>query len=444
MRALSVAVVAVGLFGCPIESLPDGGDGGRGGSGGGSGGGQGAFERVTLDATASETVHFAMAVDPNAERVGVAWFTPRGTQTNVGVPDYDLKYLEWRPGAGVVVGPEVVRFVQRRVGLSLAFAPGSGDPVIAFLGGDDTFVPGSSFFWFQSDAVLATRTAGVWTQRVVARTGGEAMCGNPVSDRGLLVGLWPALAFDGAGNVVFVWRDGHDTTAMDWQGSDVESAEGPLAGTLALRCVNAGGNGGLDGKPAWGGRNQLAIGAGGEPGLVYDRAKGGADTTGNDVWFQRRSGGGWTSPQQLFGSTDTQTGGTLAWDSQAGWGAAVNADGVLRYRSSLDGVSWNAPEDVFGAGSGGWYPSLAMDPVAHEPSLVFYVCSPRANVTATQCQADDDELRVARRAAGVWNEQLVDAEGGWAPKLGFFASGRRVISYRDPRSGVLKLALERP
>jgi hypothetical protein len=270
------------------------------------------------------------------------------------------------------------------------------------------------------------------------------MCGNPVSDTGFLVGLWPALVYDGNGNMVFVWRDGHQTTNMAWYGSDVESAEGTLT-NFVRRCVNQGGNGGVDGKPAWGGRSQLAVGVGGEPALVYDRVQGGADTTGIQVWFQKRTGTSWSTAMQILDSTDTTTGATIAWDATEGYGvAAVDAPSRgLKYVSSTDGVTWNAQDEVFGAGSGGWYPSLAFDPTTHNPHIAFYICSPQDGVPATSCPASADSLRVSGRTAGGWSSVLVDEEGGYAPKLGFFADGRRVIAYRDPRSGAVKLAVER-
>jgi hypothetical protein len=247
--------------------------------------------------------------------------------------------------------------------------------------------------------------------------------------------------------MVFAWRDGHDgqNTMQDWNGSDVEVAEGPLA-SPNLRCLNAGGNGALGGKPAWGGRIQLALGPGGRPGLVYDRAALGADTVGSEVYFQQRTAAGtWTGPQPVSPTSDTMTGASLAWDPTEGWGVAVaeGATNQLEYRSSADGASWSSADLVFGAGTGGWWPSLAMDPQFHEPAIAFYVCSARANVTATACPANEDELRIAQRGGTNWNQVLVDREGGWAPKLGFFASGKRWVVYRDPRTGALKLAVER-
>ena len=75
-------------------------DGGGGGTGGGTGGGSGLspFAVTDLDPTAIDATYFAMAVDPVQERVGVAYYSNRGTMTMMGRPDYDIKYVEWKQG----------------------------------------------------------------------------------------------------------------------------------------------------------------------------------------------------------------------------------------------------------------------------------------------------------------------------------------------------------
>jgi hypothetical protein len=93
------------------------------------------------------------------------------------------------------------------------------------------------------------------------------------------------------------------------------------------------------------------------------------------------------------------------------------------------------------SGSGGWYPSLAMDPVNHEPAIAFYVCSPRSGVNPTSCSTPNDELRIAQRVSGTWRETVVDQGGGYSPKLGFLKSNKRVVVYRVPPA--LKIAVER-
>ncbi|MFZ5441576.1 MAG: hypothetical protein ACOZQL_16335 [Myxococcota bacterium] len=454
-RLATFACVALALTGCPQMPITDGGTGGgRGGGSGGGGGGLSPWGISDLDVDARDPTYFAIAVDPALERVGVAYFTPRGTETMMGTPDYDLKYLEWKQGS-VVTPPQTIRYVQRKVGLAIAFHPSTGEPVVAYLGGAAGFVPGESIFWFQSDAVINQRSNGsTWTETVIATTGDQVSCGSLVSDRGLLVGLWPAIGFDGTGRLYLAYRDGHDGQfpQQDWGGSDVEVWEGVPPGTG--KCVAAGGNN----KKAYGGHVQMVMGPGEQPAIIFDQMPGTSDSNGNNVLFSKRNADGtWTQAGPVLNIGNTQTGASLAYDATEGFGIAVvdRTRDQLSYTNSADGLTWNAIQPVFGAGSGGWYPSLAMDPINHEPAIAFYNCSPRSSVSESNCTTTEDELVVSQRIAGQWRESVVDTEGGYHPKIGFFASGKRFVVYRTPNSinpdtglkvpnaGQLKIAVER-
>ncbi len=456
-------VLALGC-GCSPSSGADGGlGGGAGGGTGGAGGGAEVTPFVVswLDETARDATTFAMAIDTATDRVGVAYYTPSSSNSMQGVPDFDLKYLEWR--AGVVSAPQTIRFVQRKVGLSVAFNRATGEPMVAYLGGDQGFAAGQSLFWFQSDAALAVRTNGTtWTEQRIATGGAQIPCGNGTSDRGFLVGLWPSIAYDAAGNFLYVYRDGHDGEfpLQDWNASDVEVWSGATPATATTgTCVAAGG----DNKQAWGGHLQL-VASPTETGLIFDQMFSSADTKGQNVVFQERSpAGNWSAPAAVASISDTQTGASLAWDSAEGFGFAVvdlggNGNRLSYFNRSPVGNpmrKWGAEDPVFGAGSGGWYPSLAMDPVHHEPAIAFYVCSPRASVSPTDCLTSEDDLRVSQRISGQWRETPVDFGGGYAPKLGFLSSGKRVVVSRVPPAkeagsgatvpnvGALKIAVER-
>jgi hypothetical protein len=461
MRLLStIGFCALALAACSGTPGVDGGTGGGrgGGTGGGGGGALTPFNIVDLDPAARDATYFAMTYDAAAERVGVAYFTPRNTQTQPGTPDFDLKYVEYNRGA--VSTPETIRFVQRKVGVSVAFDKTSGEPIVALLGGAAGFIMGQSIYWFQSDAVLEQRSAGAWTEKVIVTTGDQVTCGNPVSDRGLLVGMWPSLLVDPNGKLYFAYRDGHDGQfgPQDAWGTDLELWEGTGA-ALAGKCLVAGGNN----KQAWGGHNQLAMGASNQPAIVSDQMFLGWESAAQNVIFQKRnSDGTWTAAANLWTISNTQSGPSLAYDGTAGYGIAAvdRSTNQLGYISSTNGTSWTTVDPVFGAGSGGWYPSLAMDPVNHEPAIAFYVCSDKPGVAETSCQGTTDELRITQRNAvsGRWNETVVDTDGAWGPKLGFFSTAnasRRFVVYRMPPSidantilpianaGALKLAVER-
>lgn len=386
----------------------------------------------------------AMTVDAADDRVVVAYFTPRGTQTVQGVDDLNLNVVEWK--SGVVSPIQTVRFVQRTAGLSVALHPVTKEPTVAFLGGPDRFLPnGPSVFWFQHDASLATRAGSSWTE-VAAATLGDicAPVGSPMGAS--IVGLWPALRFEATGRAVFAWRDIHFAqNTTDYTGSDLESMEGPL-GALTPRCVFAG----FDTKPGRGARLMMTAGPNDETVLVYDQNVKTADGVGADVVLQRRTSTGWSAPQVVLVSPDAMTGPQVGWDAVEGYAVAAIRDSVLTYRRSSDGATWDAEETVVSSGSGGWYPSLAMDLVNHEPSIAFYDCSTTSNVPVTGCQTSQDALKLTRKGGGRWQTPItVDAEGG-VPRLGLLSNGRRVIAYRvantmddASRTGVLKLAIER-
>ena len=48
-----------------------------------------------------------------------------------------------------------------------------------------------------------------------------------------------------------------------------------------------------------------------------------------------------------------------------------------------------------------------------------------------------------QRSGGRWQSATVDPDGAYLPQLGFFASGKRVVAYRQPGTGAVKLAVER-
>ncbi len=410
-----------------------------------------AFTIIDVDPAARDQDYLAMAVDPASSKIGIVYYTPRGTETMVGVQDYDIKYVE--VVNGVASAPEIIRYVQRKIGLALVFDP-MGRPIASYLGGAQGFEMGMSVYWFQSDSVIARRMApGMWVETIVTTDGDNVRCGNGVSDIGFLVGLFPALAFNSAGELYMAYRDTHNGQypQQDWAGSDVEVVENVL-GARRLICAQNGGNN----KAGGGGRIRMIIGPNDQPAIIYDKALGGADTRGNDVAIQRRQANGtWSPPDLVANVSDTMTGASLGWHANEGWAFAVTdrQTNKLLYRRNPDpnanSMMWESPTEVYASGTGGWYPSLAM-----EPSIAYYVCSRRDQVAPGDCSQDQDELRVARRSAGVWREQTVDVGGGFAPQLAFLPSGKRVIAYRvpgavradgsvEPTAGAVKLAIEK-
>ncbi|WP_075005082.1 hypothetical protein [Stigmatella aurantiaca] len=422
------------------------GDDGGGGGGGNNDAGpnpvdpnkDSPYQRFTLDAASTDLQPLSLAVGPG-DTVGVAYFF------RVSDAQYEIRYVQ-TGSDGRVSTPETITTVKMVYGLSLAF-DGNGRPAVAYLGGAED--PAAAF-WFLNDQEVAYRNAsGQWVKKVAVRESNEAKAGNPVSDSGNVVGINPALVFNGTQAIV-AYRDVHQGQfdKQDYEASDLEVAVGgPDTWTHAV--VSAGGND----KRAYGGHIDMVM-ADGQPALVHDQVSGSADGTGSNVLFQRRNANGtWTKDVQVQAVSNAQRGASLAWDPVLGFGIAVversanrltftSCEGTSVSRCAAEG-DWTEPDPVYASGTGGWYPSLAIDPTTHDPSIAFYICSNASGINEGSCNPNDDELRVTTRIAGNWREALVDADGGWSPKMAYLSTGQRVIAYRAPGSGALKLAVER-
>ena len=413
------------------------------------------FTRLVVDADPSEfhqISSIAMAVGPD-DRIGMAYFVKLNTQTE-NATNFELRYREFE--AGTLKPAEKVATVQRVYGVSVAFGS-DGQPAVTYLGGGRD----SSTFWYQSDLAVAFRSAGarpddpgVWTERIAVTRSNQAAAGNPVSDSGFLVGLNPSIVFSN-GQALVAYRDGHQGNfgRQDWESSDVEMAVGGPASWQHRMVAPSG-----DNKQGYGGHIQLIL-AGAQPAIVYDKAPESATASGTDVMFQRRGADGttWTAPVRVQAVSNTQLGASMAYDATVGFGIAtvekigdkltyVECDGTSATKCAAAG-DWSTPDPVFNTGTGGWYPSLAFDPVDHEPSIAFYNCALESGRNDTGCNPGDDELVVSTRRSGIWREELVDAGGGWSPKLAYLSNGKRVILYRAPvvatDNGTLKLAVEK-
>ncbi len=444
------ALTSVLLVGCACSPpVVDSGRKDGGADGGGGGSGASAYTYVTLDPSAMELKHIAMAVTAD-DRIGVAYFASvdggvdagllnpndAGTSGSTVLQNYEVRYVEF--ANGVASTPEVIRTVQLDYGVAVAFQ-GSGEPAVAFLGGGSD----QSVYWLQGDAALAYRNGGTWTEQVAVKKSAEAPCGNALSDGvGFLVGINPAVIFDGA-TAYLAYRDCHNGQfpQQDWGASDLELAiGGPTGWQHPLPAICGGNN-----KQGFGAHINMVM-ANGQPAMVSDRVLGSASGTGSDVMFQMRNASGtWTVPISIQSNGNNQSGPSLAWDSTVGFGVAAveRSTNKLQYSASANGTTWNLPDPVFQTGSGGWYPSIAFDPIYHEPAIAFYICSDKSGVNEASCQPNEDSLHIRQLTGGTWQDQLVDEEGGYLPKIGFFSSGKRFVVYRVPATGAIRLAIEK-
>lgn len=421
------------LLACPAPgpNNPDGGN--PGGSDGGTNLGD-SFVRLTLDGSPTPLSPLAMAVGPQ-DQVGVAYFVRTREATDTQTEEFELRFVEWQ--GGQASAPERVVTVNLVYGVALAY-DSNGRAAVSYLGGGAD----QSLEWLQSDLAVSYRQApGQWVEQIAVRRSNEVLANNPVSDFGVVVGINPAMTFDGTRAYV-AYRDVHggQYPQQDWAGSDLELAEGGPT-SWAIRMVKAGGND----KQAWGGHISMVM-AGSQPALVHDQVFGSANGTGQNVFFQRRQADGtWSAQLKVQSVSNTQLGASLAWDSQRGYGIAVleRSNHLLTYTESANGSTWTQPDPVFQQGAGGWYPSLAFHPSEHQPHIAFYVCSLSASANEFSCDSSVDELRLVYRVGNRWQEQVLDEAGGWSPKLGFLSTGQRAVAYRDPATAAVYLAVER-
>lgn len=459
MRAgFLLGALFLSLVACPGCPPPD--NGGDGGDDGGDDGGVDAgcvngFCTSTLDPSrmtlgSDFTPQIAAALGPN-DRVGIAYLKEDAGTFPDGGPDisYAVQYLEWQNGA-VTAGPEVVKVIHNADGLSVAFQA-NGQPAVAYLGGPTDLA--LSTYWWNNDAVASYRTGtNAWTEYTAAQNSGDAPGTNPVSINGYLVGIYPALAFDSTNKGYLAYRDCHFGQSVgtgDYNGSDLELAEGGPTSWNHVSLVEGGND-----KRAWGGHTRMLM-VGDQPALVQDRVIGVPNGYGTDVYFLRRDAGSgnpsWSPAIIVSAAAQVSPGPSLAYDGTK-YGVAFTdlqaVGGQALYfaesaRTPDGGVSFPLKDVVVQAGSSGWYPTVAYRPSTKDPSIAYHVCSVRTGFTDFKnCPAAEDELQLSERVGGYWYPTTVDTAGGFQPHLFYLSTDKRVVVYRDPRYGTVRIAVE--
>ncbi|MHB8416488.1 MAG: hypothetical protein ACYDCL_00320 [Myxococcales bacterium] len=464
-----------------------GGSGGSTGSNGNNGGACGAaptWTLVTLDATpdaGSPLDDLELAIGPG-DVVGVGYLQDSLTQSAQGNELYDVRYVQYANGAAGQ--PQRIDQIQEIYGVSVAFQP-SGVPAVAYLGGAPYGGDGGagSHYWRASAAMVAYQDGGAgWTvgtaddgltdpngptdMGTVASctapcnvSGGNCVCQSPYNAKlAAVVGLYSALGFDSKGVAYDYFRDvlfGQSIgTNSDFGSSRIDGEVGGAAG-WTMEWAFLGTTWDYQGTPVLGlGGHLHLVMANDQPALVTDEfgQSPGAESGGQNVDFVMRLGtNNWSVPQRIFNASDTQTGPSLAYGAGVGFAAAVYDEGssqqTLLFSSSQDGQSWSPANDVF-AGSGGWYPSVAIDPTTGQPSIADFFCSDETGVSNLQsCPATQRSLELRTLQGAGWCSAVqVDPAGGYQPKLGFLSTGKRVIAYRQldakGKVGPLVLAVE--
>jgi hypothetical protein len=419
-----------------------------GGSDSGTDAGPGeAWKAFDVDTTSSHNQlssipQLAIAVRSD-DTVGMAWFEPTFID-DLSKQQYALKYAAF--SGGQLGDAETVRDgLIDLYGVNLTFGM-DGQPIVTYLGGDQDTSPenGGATYWFQGDCAVSYRSsAGGWTEQLCATMSNDVPWGTPVDDNGDVVGLFPSVGVAQDGTTYVAYRDVHfgQSPSGDFGKSDWElSIGGPT--TWAHQMIQAGGDNGK----SYGGHSQMVM-VDDQPAMICDQMPNTANGPGSNVLFEKRlADGGWAGPTSpVLTIPNLQSGASLAYDGQLGFAvAAVNKDqNQLVFTQSSDGVAqWTTPDPVAQSGTTGWYPSMAVSPITHDPSIAYYHCSTNPGVAEGSCPAAQDELRIAERVVGNWNVSTVDTDGAFQPKLAFLSTGKRVILFRHPKTGVVRLRVE--
>ncbi len=471
---------------------------------GSSGMSDGSYTIVPVDPAAPPKASFAMAISAD-DRVGIVYFREDAGRY-AGMQNTSVFYTEVQNNA-VKVAPELVNQVQLVLGATVAFQP-SGQPAVGYLGGGDAngaaldqdAGPTGSLYWVQSQAELDYRKGpNSWSNTVcmassmggacdlpnmtagcATGSGGpfnwgidfpagtvdmsaEALCDNPF---GVIVGLWPSLLFDG-GTAVMALRDVHEGQypIQDWGASDAKMCfGGPSAASYswsAPMTISAAGNNKTNG---FGVHNQLIYAENGVLALVNDSSakdEGSLASGSGPINFTKQTGSNtqtnadWTAPIDPFnpsgaGQTlgNPGTGPSMVYDHTFGYGVVATditaAAPTLSYVSSPDGASWSTRESVYGLGSGGFFPQLAVNPTTHNPVVAFTICSlsPGLQPDTHACSSTDAALETAERTPQGWAKSAELSGNFWTPKFGYLSTGKKVFVYSDLDNGGLYVAFE--
>jgi hypothetical protein len=190
---------------------------------------------------------------------------------------HELRFAE-RTGTGQwtaeLVDDPAVAFTPN--GLDLAFDP-DGRPAIAYTGGLPELV-----YCGGNDAVLGVRDGASWTFQTAAATSGQAATGEPASDSGHVVGIWPGLEYDSDGEPAIIYKDSHFGTLQhdDQYRADAELAWRSGGSAWSHEAIDPGAGAGEHGE--------IVFDVEGRPVAFYAIAVEDSENNRHGVWAARR------------------------------------------------------------------------------------------------------------------------------------------------------------
>ncbi len=340
---------------------------------------------------------------------------------------HDLYLFERPAGGGAfvedLVDSPVVAFSPQ--GFDLAEDP-QGRPAVAYTGGEPQMQ-----FCGANDAVLATRDGGTWVPETAGAESGDSATGLPASDAGFVVGLWPALAYDSAGNPGVAYKDTHFGSMQhdDQYRADLEFAMG--GGGWTHEAPDPG-EGAAD-------YSSMVFDAQDRPVIFYAISVDAQGDNRHGVWAARREDGGeWTRVKLHVGAIHQEVASlvTPAGQLVAAWYS--EAEKAVRLRtlddpgSFADAGAWTDELVATNQYDEGRHVSLALLP-NNQLAMAYHRCK-LLTAGGGGCDINDEAVVFALDEGGYWSHEVVDAAEagscGEYTSLDIAPDGTAYISYR--------------
>ncbi|MCC6619847.1 MAG: hypothetical protein IT385_01250 [Deltaproteobacteria bacterium] len=296
-------------------------------------------------------------------------------------------------------------------GFDLAVAP-DGAPHIAALTGEPDAV--ARYCGANDLGVYRRGAGGAWAVEVAVATSGQAATGEPASDFGTVVGLWPALAFDEDGGAHVAYKDVHGggLQADDFRRADLELATRAPGGGWAQRAVDWGQGAGDFAAAAFDREGALVI--------VQFNPRDDLTASERGLWALRSDDGGetWARVRLLAGGTGERPSLAVSPTDGAIWVAWYDGAVGLPYVARLDDVerfaeraAWDIEDIGDRVFDEGRHPSIAVS--ADGLVAVAYQRCGRASDGIGDCNPARDAVVFAWRDGAIWEREVaVDEPDG--------------------------------
>ncbi len=311
-------------------------------------------------------------------------------------------------------------------GVDVAFDP-AGRPAVAYNGGEP-----EQQFCGANDAVYGVLDGGTWAFETAGAESGDSATGDPASDAGFVVGLWPALAYDGEGNPAILHKDTHFGSM---QHDDLYRADAELAWRTGGWVHEA-----PDYGEGAGDYGELLFDGDGRPVALYAITVEDQTESRHGVWAARRAEDGtWERVklhtgaiyQEIAGGIDPATGDIVV----AFYSAADLAVRVRRLSDPdafTDAASWS--DELVGKAQydEGQGVSMTFLP-GGELALAYHRCR-LVTSGSSGCDPNDEAVVFARWDGATWRyETVVEADAGSCGEytaVGVDDEGLVTIAYR--------------